>query len=216
MGRIQKRCAPTLFKPCAVTVIISNMYWQGLKELPPKEFVCGFCGRAIASVKGYNANDKHSNTLPYEAVYICPNCTKPTYFSDNIQLPGIAPGVEVAHLPADVEALYREARNCIAIGAYTSSTLICRKMLMNISVQEGADAGKQFAFYVDFLDTQGYIPRNGKVWVDHIRKKGNEATHQVVFMTKADAEDLISFAEMLLRCIYEFPNRVPSSPPTTP
>ena len=28
-------------------------------------------------------------------------------------------------------------------------------------------------------------------------------------MTKEDATDLVSFAEMLLRFIYEFPNRVP-------
>ena len=53
-------------------------------------------------------------------------------------------------------------------------------------------------------------PPNGKGWVDHIRKKGNEAAHEIVLMTKADADELIVFSEMLLKFVYEFPNRVPT------
>jgi hypothetical protein len=47
--------------------------------------------------------------------------------------------------------------------------------------------------------------------VDHIRKKGNEATHEIALMGQADAEELIGFTEMLLKFIYEFPARVPPS-----
>ena len=47
--------------------------------------------------------------------------------------------------------------------------------------------------------------------VDHIRKKGNEANHEIVLMEKEDAEDLLVFSEMLLKFIYEFPKRVPPS-----
>jgi hypothetical protein len=54
------------------------------------------------------------------------------------------------------------------------------------------------------------VPPNGKGWVDHIRKKGNEATHEIVLMKKDDALELISFAEMLLKFIYEFPAQVPA------
>jgi hypothetical protein len=49
--------------------------------------------------------------------------------------------------------------------------------------------------------------------VDHIRTKGNEATHEIVLMTKADAEELIAFTEMLLKFVYEFPAKVPSKKP---
>jgi len=55
------------------------------------------------------------------------------------------------------------------------------------------------------------VPPNGKGWVDHIRRKGNEATHEITVMTEADAKDLLSFAELLLKFIYEFPKRVPGS-----
>jgi len=38
----------------------------------------------------------------------------------------------------------------------------------------------------------------------------NEANHEIQIMTRDDARDLIKFAEMLLRFIYEFPKLVPS------
>lgn len=52
---------------------------------------------------------------------------------------------------------------------------------------------------------KGYVPPNGKEWVDHIREKGNEATHEIQMMTREDAQDLITFLEMLLKFMYEFP-----------
>jgi hypothetical protein len=134
----------------------------------------------------------------------------PTYFGA-AQIPGVAPGVEVAQLPKNVEALYREARNCVVIASYTAAVLTCRKLLMNIAVAQGAEVGKTFVSYVEHLANQGYVPPNGRGWVDHIRTKGNEANHEIVLMAKADAEELISFAEMLLKFIYEFPSRVPKA-----
>lgn len=80
---------------------------------------------------------------------------------------------------------------------------------MNIGVELGAEEGKSFVFYVNYLADQGYIPPNGRGWVDHIRKKGNEATHEIALMSKEDAEELISFSEMLMKFTYEFPNKIP-------
>jgi hypothetical protein len=44
---------------------------------------------------------------------------------------------------------------------------------------------------------------------------GNEAPHEIKLMTDAQATDLVSFAEMLLKFIYEFPNRVPARAPAS-
>jgi len=51
--------------------------------------------------------------------------------------------------------------------------------------------------------------------VDHIREKGNEATHEILLMSREDAEDLIEFTEMLLRVVYEFPAKVKSRKPAS-
>lgn len=76
---------------------------------------------------------------------------------------------------------------------------------MNIAVSKGAKEGEKFVTYVQFLSDNGYIPPDGKQWVDHIRKKGNEATHEITIMTREDAEELIDFIEMLLKFMFEFP-----------
>ena len=80
---------------------------------------------------------------------------------------------------------------------------------MNIAVTQGADEGKNFFHYVEFLAENGFVPPNGRGWVDHIRKRGNEATHEIEIMPKEVAEELIAFIEMLLKFIYEFPAKVP-------
>jgi hypothetical protein len=56
------------------------------------------------------------------------------------------------------------------------------------------------------------VPPNGEEWVDHIRQKGNEANHEIVLMSSEDAKDLITFIEMLLKFIYEFPNKIKKQP----
>src|SRR5207249_1152524 len=181
------------------------MSWHNTTHLQPRTFTCGHCGKLVASAQGFA-----SSTTPQTWIYICPNCQKPTYFPDSdSQIPGVAPGVEVQHLPSDVEKLYREARNCVAIGSYTSAVLSSRKLLMHIAVAQKAAVGKNFVEYVEYLADQGYVPPNGRGWVDHIRTRGNEANHEIQLMAKSDAEELISFAEMLLKFIYEFPQRVP-------
>lgn len=181
--------------------------WNSVGGIGARQFRCGHCGFKVANDKGYHHND------PNRRIYVCPNCDKPTYFyAGSLQLPGVVPGNEVEHLPADLASLYKEARNCCGIGAYTASVLASRKMLMNIAVQQGAKEGLKFIEYVDHLAATGFIPPNGRGWVDHIRRKGNEATHEIALMSQADAEELIAFTEMLLKFIYEFPARVPPAP----
>ena len=62
---------------------------------------------------------------------------------------------------------------------------------MHIAVQKGADSGKSFISYVEFLAENNYLPPNGKDWVDHIRKRGNEANHEIMIMKKEDAMELL-------------------------
>jgi DNA-directed RNA polymerase subunit RPC12/RpoP len=179
------------------------MGWNGVNNIGSTQYTCGHCGNIIATGRGFFSDNG-------QRIYICPHCDGPTHFdAANRQFPDVAPGNDVGHLPDELSALYTEARNCVAASAYTGSVLLCRKLLMNIGVKQGADEGKPFIYYVDYLAEQGFIPPNGRGWVDHIRKKGNEATHEIALMSKGDCDDLIAFSEMLMKFIYEFPNKVP-------
>lgn len=184
------------------------MEWVNVGNLQSIEYTCGHCGKVVATRVGY-----YTNEAPQCTIRICPHCTRPTFFDGGKQLPGVAPGSEVSNVPTDVDAMYREARNCIAVASYTAAVLACRKLLMHLAVTQGANPGDSFISYVDYIAAQGYVPPNGRAWIDHIRKKGNEANHDIKIMAKQDAEELIVFAEMLLKFMFEFPSRVPKATP---
>ena len=188
--------------------------WYQTQNLPNMKFVCGFCNTSVSSIKGYKLG-AHSDGSGGQAgaAYICPNCGGPSFFPPNgSRYPMPALGSPVPHVPNELNALYEEARRCSSQNCFTGAVLLCRKMLMNIAVQQGAAEGLKFIEYVSFLSDKGFVPPNGKHWVDHIRKKGNEATHEIAIMVEQDAKELVTFVEMLLRFIYEFPNMVPSTP----
>jgi len=187
-----------------------NISWIDTRSVVSKRYICGHCGNSVASEKGYfaefypDAINPFTNKLEY--LLICHYCLRPTYFDiDKNQIPGPIYGNSVSDVPENVEILYNEARNCLSCNAYTASVLCSRKLLMNIAVSKGAEIGKKFIEYVNFLSDKNYIPPDGKDWVDHIRKKGNEATHEISIMKREDATELITFIEMLLKFIYEFP-----------
>ena len=179
-------------------------YWKETQALQPKRFVCGHCGSDVTCNIGYAAPDTG------RLIYICHNCIKPTYFGTaDERCPGDQYGANVEHVnDENVAALYREARGSFSAGAYTAAVLCCRKLLMNIAVAKGADKGTNFVEYVQFLGDQHYVPPDAIGWVDEIRKRGNEATHEIAVMARDDAANLIDFCSMLLKVIFEFPGKV--------
>ena len=178
------------------------MTWSQIGAITARGYVCGHCLLRVASDVGTTGPASY-------AVFFCPYCSKPTFFEGGRQVPGVAFGNAVDNLPADVASLYAESRNCVAVNAYTASVLACRKLLMNVAVSQGANGNQSFVAYVQYLADGGYVPPNARGWVDHIRAKGNEATHEIPPMSRADAEALITFAEMILKLVFDYPARVP-------
>src|SRR3990172_6480123 len=128
---------------------------------------CGHCGRVVGSAEGYCPVNPGRRLR----IYICPYCSGPTYFDYGEQIPGGADGETVDHLPSDIAALYDEARECMSVAAHTAAVLVCRKILMNVAVDKGASEGQRFIEYVEYLDSKGYVPPDGRGWVDHIRSR---------------------------------------------
>lgn len=188
--------------------------WSSTAEVHPgASWKCGYCGNKVAGNVGYTRDRGHDDG---KMIFICPHCENPTAFIPNSfgvleQVPGSAIGNEVQFLPEDIEKLYGEVRRCIQYTAYTAATLLMRKLIMHLSVEQGAKENQNFVQYIDYLDENNWIPPNGKSWVDSIRKKGNEATHEVVFVSESDVIQLFGFVEMLLKFMYEFPNRIKTS-----
>jgi hypothetical protein len=178
--------------------------WQNLSSTSAKKYNCGHCSTHVGPSHAYQANIP--GTAIWGQIYICPNCSHPTYFSQETgQIPGIQYGNDVHGIKDEnVDSLYKEARRCFAANAFTASTMIARKILMNLAVQHGANYSLKFIEYVDFLEKNNWVPPNGKKWVDKIRQKGNEANHEINLINKSDAEQILKFLEMLLKFNYEF------------
>jgi hypothetical protein len=175
--------------------------------LRAQRYQCGYCDNAVGSDTGIGTAHEEAG------VYICPICAKPTYIAYGIQVPPTKYGQTILHLPQDVRDAYEEARACMSIQAYTAAALIFRKILMHIAVDHGAAEGLQFIPYVNYLEANGYTTPPMKGWVDAIRKGGNAATHKIPAITRDEAENLLSFTEMLLRIVYEYPAKAGGSKP---
>ncbi len=99
----------------------------------------------------------------------------------------------------------------MSVNGYTATTMLCRKLLMNTAVSQGAPTNSRFIQYVNYLRDEHLIPPLATAWVDHIRDKGNAANHEIEQISQQDAEDIVIFTGMLLKLVYEFPNKLTTS-----
>lgn len=184
------------------------MRWQEASNaLPPRKWKCGHCGVAVGSNLGYEAYDDDGSFVAGR-LYVCPSCEQPTYVGGFSQVPPSLSLPDVEGLPPSVEAAYGEIARALSAEAYTACVLMCRKLLMHVGVDQGAGENRSFRYYVDYLFEKGIIPSNAKEWVDRIRERGNEATHELTVFTGGEAEEMAEFTVMLLRIVYEFPYKV--------
>jgi hypothetical protein len=160
-------------------------------------YTCGHCGREVSGivVATYQYGD-HVDWL------LCPSCGKGSVHSDGV-FPRPVYGVEIDGLPDMVKKAYQEARNCMSVTSYTACELICRSILMHVSVEKGADINQSFEAYVSFLEKNGYITPVMKDWVKLIKEHGNKAAHKLESPDRNRAECTFMFTLELLRLIYE-------------
>jgi hypothetical protein len=108
--------------------------------------------------------------------------------------------------PPDLGQLFEEAAKAYAAGAYTASAMVCRKVLMACACQEGADDGKPFASYVDYITSEVLTYPKAKDAIDKIRHIGNDANHKVQFVPRDHAKRALSIVNYMLNTIYSLPS----------
>ncbi|MFC6080966.1 DUF4145 domain-containing protein [Sphaerisporangium aureirubrum] len=171
------------------------------------EMICGNCGRVVVAAVIAKAPVTYSVEIPHVQWLRCPTCHLGTIINGQVAWPSAASGSVVDGLPQEVHAAYEEARRTAGISAFTSSELMCRKILMHVAVDKGEPAGKAFAHYLSALETMGYITPAMKTWVDMIRQHGNIATHEIPAADQDRALMTLEFTEQMLRIIYEMEHR---------
>jgi hypothetical protein len=165
---------------------------------------CGYCKTKISAHYILVGIDGYAQS---HYIYLCTSCSKPTYYSpaDKNQIP--APGIQtMVRNIADplVKALFEEAANCFKFNAFSSISMLCRKILMHVAVEKGAKENDTFKYYVDFLASNGWVPPNGREWLDKIKKMGNDVNHQIIVSNPDDTLDIFKFTELLLMFTNEY------------
>ncbi len=187
-----------------------NICYVNSNDVETNEIKCGYCGYTVAPHIGYpiRQGDKTGPIIAY--VYKCPHCKNPMlYFvREKAVIPGSMYGRDIKNLPDGINLLYSECRTCYANQCYTASQMIARTILMHVAVEQGAEENKSFVYYVQYLDNNGFIPPNGKSWVDFIRTSGNMANHELIIKDREETEKVITFLSTLLLFIYELPNEL--------
>ena len=178
---------------------------------------CYCCGNTVAMIvtgELYETYDSNSGitkrSKPSFAIGYCPQCRRPLIFdySNNITIPYVRSFDNVKHLPAAIESLYNEIRDAYSIRAFTCCVISGRTLLANIAIEQGAEEGKSFVYYVDYLVSNFLPASNSKPWVDRVRELGNEATHHFCIATQEQAKISLKFLEAILKNVYEFPNSI--------
>jgi hypothetical protein len=114
--------------------------------------------------------------------------------------------------PKDLADLYEEATRSYSAGAFTSASMVCRKILMSCACHEQSNAGvavkegESFSYYVDYLASSVLNFPAAKTPIDAIRKIGNDANHHVQMVSQPDAERSMKIVHRMLDTIYAFPN----------
>jgi Domain of unknown function (DUF4145) len=183
--------------------------WSNAQPIPGATFECPHCGTTATPLGVAVSNQVLDRTNRAQRsqtqIFACPACTYPTIFigAEQRYILGQNLGKPVRNLPENLVMLYKEATNAASVGAYTACAMVARKILMNLAVLEGATENKTFKNYVDYLSENGFVPKKGQPWVDKIRTKGNEATHEIELISAEEAKDVMYLTENLLRFNFE-------------
>ena len=153
--------------------------------------ICGSCGAgAFVIQRGEKIIAKYPQDLPF----------------------GVPAG-----LTDGVRNTWEEALRSYSANAYTSCTLMCRKIIFHMAVEAGLPAVNAKGFAPKFVECinqlvdAGWITaRHRDQWVDSIREWGNKATHELDPIDKSTAMKALEFTFQLLQMGYAFPSVSPA------
>lgn len=171
-------------------------------------FKCYFCNEKVSGVvpRYYPMNPSEYSVPKSQKIcwLLCPSCSHGSVLDrDGNVYPTAIKGEIVKGLQGVVKDVYEEATKCFSFNAFTACELLCRKLLMHVAVDKGAEESKSFEYYITYLQDGDYITPPMKTWVDLIRTHGNKSTHTIEPVEEGRAKSTLTFTAMLLKLIYE-------------
>lgn len=182
------------------------------------EATCPQCGRgqffviagAVTHVRG---NGTRMIGDPTDGIRFlrCARCAAGVVINDGVASPGAKPLRLVRGLGVAEQDAWEEVRSVLSVSAWTAAVMLCRKIILHVAVahglpeKDGSNRAPNFDKAVSHLLSVGLITPPMKPWVDHIRKVGNEANHDLPATAEDSAMRVATFTEQLLILAYEMP-----------
>jgi len=173
-----------------------------------RNFECGHCGRSTNGRILCSQTDDSNNAKILWCQCSCEHQLPTVIVVDEDgqkQFPEYCQFQPGEKWPTDLTRLYEEATRSFTACAYTSTTMVCRKILMVCACHEGADEGLQFIKYVDYIIGSVLPLPKAKSSIDAIRTIGNDANHSVAFVSRDDARRALAIVTYLLNSVYSLP-----------
>jgi hypothetical protein len=174
-----------------------------------RDYCCGSCGKNTSGRVLCDLTRVTDGAKVQWCVCACERMEPAVFVSkdgvDSMQQPMPRKFHADPNWPHDLAQLYEEAAVSFAAGAYTSASMVCRKLLMATACQEGDTDGKNFAQYVDYVTNVALTYPKAKASIDKIRDIGNDANHKIDFVTPADAEKAMQIVTYMLTALYSLP-----------
>ena len=170
-------------------------------------FQCGSCEINVSAKEMIGIFNEKNNRIGL--ICLCPICRRPTHFEDTslgltAQIPPPIPGKENPYLSDTIKVVYREARNCMSVKAYTATAMLIRKLIMLIAIDKGDEwkPKKPFVSYLSYLFENGKLGNESANWVKDLKEQGDKANHLECQITQSTAERLLTAIEVVLSYLY--------------
>lgn len=177
-------------------------------------YTCGGCGKQVHAKVVAKATyaDTDVNLVGTAYWCVCP-CAEPTVIKmqtapsqQMYQCPLPIEYATGANWPPDLERLFVEASASFSARAYTASAMVCRKILMAVACKNGDADGKAFTAYVDHIVNNVVPIPSARNAIDAIRRIGNDANHDVSFVSEGEARRALGIATYILNATYSLPS----------
>lgn len=169
---------------------------------------CPFCSgtqMGIVAMASWQAGEPDTKWLR------CVQCLRGVVLNDSRPAPGTRPLDTPDYVPEDAARTWNEVRDCLSVGAYTATVMLCRKILFHVAVDEGlpekGDNGRAptFAAALAYLEAEGVLTRKMRPWVTRVKDVGNEANHEIAGHDENEALTIAKFTREILYLAYTLP-----------
>ena len=168
-------------------------------------FRCNNCQGGL--IKRYQQQVNHG----YQTPGGCPADPAELGFVMKEMYPAKMPTRIPTHTPDPLGRYFQQAFDAYRRGDNDASGAMSRKVV-DVSTQKLlAEESKKYGNIrdrIDALEAKGALTTDLKDWAHQVRLGGNEAAHDEEPYSKAEAEELLDFAELYLTYVYTLPGRL--------